>query len=1039
MAPSISPMDASPNSLHPDALSRHAGFIRSLAQGILGDAHLAEDVLQETWLKWLEQPPSDRARPTHWLRKVAQGIAVNRSRSRSARRARERSVARSEGLPDSTEELAQAELIQHMVQGVLALEEPLRSTVLYVFFRGWSAPRIAKELGVPASTVRARLKRALQELRTRMDDRHAGERQSWSVLMGSIAGNQALGTWSGGLTAVLMSGPTAIKFALVGGLLLLVAWQIGLPDKPGIPTAFTQIEQPPRTQGPDRVPGQEQRALAVSDDSERVAIAGLEAAAGMILIHGTVMNRGYSDLGLPSTAAPGVQLAVVTDSPGVVELPASLKQIPVDSEGVFQAQFPDPGVRPLSLRFQVAESEGYRALSVVKTLEPGDQQRTDIVLWRAAHGLLAGVVVDGAGDALPGVPMTFKEYRGEAEHQHSFLTDTSGRFQFPQSWSVRVVEVDDPDLSVFDVRNANRRKNEDGEELGGWTEMRVSLLPAGALQLRILDEHGIGIPDAGVNVEVDESERATLDVSYSYWGPPERSARTDANGIAELKDLWANRRLAIRVGLGRQSSVATFMDENQLLFDDSQVGVPIVLKQGAVHRLEAQWGSELLVQGTVLHADGTPASAASVGLYDAGEQFPLAHRLREITTGDDGTFQTSLRRRTSEGSLLAIAHWESDSVPGRRDGAASSASGVPSPSLRSAGSTTVDPVGAQDGRLTIDLQLQETRKITGSLRGPAGEILDVGNQQALVWAVPAGADPQARTTRFGKITSTLQAGRFELSGLPEGEYDLYCSPKLQTVHGFWRAITRSPGVPSGTHGVQLELATGSSVRIKLRVHGVDSNGMYVLHARYLPKDPEAFRNPHSSSRDITTIHGRWPQGAVIGFQGTGSVPDDRGRLHYGSYLLEDSSEHELSPMEPGWYQVAIELVQNMDGPPFLPLMTELQYFDAGQHTIDLHPRHATSVKGRVVGDGSYALSVLTASGSPLPLRAKLYDRMSLGGDGTLEPVLETNAAGEFHLIHVPLGDHIIRVGTLQGLRDGRSLREFPVTFESPMEPLELTL
>src|SRR5262245_55059431 len=50
-------MDATPLPA-PETLLRHAEALRRLGRGLLGDAHLAEDLAQETVLRWSERAPA---------------------------------------------------------------------------------------------------------------------------------------------------------------------------------------------------------------------------------------------------------------------------------------------------------------------------------------------------------------------------------------------------------------------------------------------------------------------------------------------------------------------------------------------------------------------------------------------------------------------------------------------------------------------------------------------------------------------------------------------------------------------------------------------------------------------------------------------------------------------------------------------------------------------------------------------------------------------------------------------------------------------
>src|SRR6185503_15504395 len=66
------------------------------------------------------------------------------------------------------------------------LEEPLRTAVVLRYLRGLDSRAIGRLQGVPAGTVRWRLKRGLELLRVDLD-RHFGERRAWCVAIAGLA------------------------------------------------------------------------------------------------------------------------------------------------------------------------------------------------------------------------------------------------------------------------------------------------------------------------------------------------------------------------------------------------------------------------------------------------------------------------------------------------------------------------------------------------------------------------------------------------------------------------------------------------------------------------------------------------------------------------------------------------------------------------------------------------------------------------------------------------------------------------------------
>ena len=116
-----------------------------------------------------KRPDEDRPlRP--WLARVVRNLVRTRRRGEARRDEREAAYEHARGEEVATPaELVERVELQRVVAGeVLALAEPYRSTVLLHFFEGLTSVEIARRLGIPDSTVRGRLKTALDQLRAQL-------------------------------------------------------------------------------------------------------------------------------------------------------------------------------------------------------------------------------------------------------------------------------------------------------------------------------------------------------------------------------------------------------------------------------------------------------------------------------------------------------------------------------------------------------------------------------------------------------------------------------------------------------------------------------------------------------------------------------------------------------------------------------------------------------------------------------------------------------------------------------------------------------
>ena len=197
-----------------EQLTAEMAWIRRLAFALVKDASTADDVAQDTWLAAAGKVPADRPiRP--WLSRVVLNLVRMRSRSEKRRTATEDAAPVPDAVPTADELVDRVELQRAIVDEVLALTEPYRSTVLLHFFEGLSSAEIARRFDLPDGTVRRRLKTALDELRARLARRY--QRRGGLAAFVPIAG--VAGPASSGLLA---AGDIAMKKLLAGLVLVLI-------------------------------------------------------------------------------------------------------------------------------------------------------------------------------------------------------------------------------------------------------------------------------------------------------------------------------------------------------------------------------------------------------------------------------------------------------------------------------------------------------------------------------------------------------------------------------------------------------------------------------------------------------------------------------------------------------------------------------------------------------------------------------------------------------------------------------------------------
>jgi RNA polymerase sigma-70 factor (ECF subfamily) len=166
-----------------EAYRRHAGAAYALARRLLNDKELAEEILQEVFLRlWNNPERFDPARGSLRAYLLAQthGRAVDLLRSETARRRREEREAReAPAFGDDIErqviDLTVSEKVKEVVAGLPSDE---RQAIELAYFGGHTYRQVAVMLETPEGTVKSRIRSGLRRLRT--DLAEAGVGASWA-------------------------------------------------------------------------------------------------------------------------------------------------------------------------------------------------------------------------------------------------------------------------------------------------------------------------------------------------------------------------------------------------------------------------------------------------------------------------------------------------------------------------------------------------------------------------------------------------------------------------------------------------------------------------------------------------------------------------------------------------------------------------------------------------------------------------------------------------------------------------------------------
>ena len=150
----------------------HAKLL-GVALRILRDRALAEDVLQESYLKiWRHAVSYDPkiASPMTWMATIVRHGAIDTLRKRQIEilgNEDEMSAVASND-PDPVEEMHLAKLRPKALAAFARLPEDKRRLIMLAYLRDRSRQDLSKRLGIPANTIKTHLRRALLEVRATM-------------------------------------------------------------------------------------------------------------------------------------------------------------------------------------------------------------------------------------------------------------------------------------------------------------------------------------------------------------------------------------------------------------------------------------------------------------------------------------------------------------------------------------------------------------------------------------------------------------------------------------------------------------------------------------------------------------------------------------------------------------------------------------------------------------------------------------------------------------------------------------------------------
>jgi RNA polymerase sigma-70 factor (ECF subfamily) len=156
---------------------RHMPRVTSFCVKCIGDAAIAEEVVQETFLRiWLHRASyEEQGKLVVWMFTTARNLCRNHARGVGRKnkwldpRAGDEELARVPSEIDPSKELSKKQEAERALRALGDLPAPMREALLLRFDGGLAYDEIAAVVGVPESTLRSRVHHGLKLLRESLE------------------------------------------------------------------------------------------------------------------------------------------------------------------------------------------------------------------------------------------------------------------------------------------------------------------------------------------------------------------------------------------------------------------------------------------------------------------------------------------------------------------------------------------------------------------------------------------------------------------------------------------------------------------------------------------------------------------------------------------------------------------------------------------------------------------------------------------------------------------------------------------------------
>lgn len=143
--------------------ARHGQRVYLYCRKILGDSHAADDVFQDTFIRFLNSVQDERIMTNvpAFLLRIARNLCLNYKRDHKSNAV----IFEDFHLPTADKQVESQEIARLISMALELLQDEYREALILQMYQGMSYDEIGEQLGVPVTTVRNWVVRAKKKMR----------------------------------------------------------------------------------------------------------------------------------------------------------------------------------------------------------------------------------------------------------------------------------------------------------------------------------------------------------------------------------------------------------------------------------------------------------------------------------------------------------------------------------------------------------------------------------------------------------------------------------------------------------------------------------------------------------------------------------------------------------------------------------------------------------------------------------------------------------------------------------------------------------